>query len=117
MVNKFLDFLLVLLTQFAGGPGPIENNLMRFGLAAVLWGALLIVAWSRQRHNELPREKLLVWGFGLGLARELFMFSFVSLQMLDVVERESVYFVSAPLEQALAMAAVVMSLARSYATF
>ena len=108
MVNKFLDFLLVLLTQFAGGPGPIENNLMRFGLAAVLWGALLIVVWSRQRHNELPREKLLVWGFGLGLARELFMFSFVSLQMLDVVERESVYFVSAPLEQALAMAAVVM---------
>ena len=108
MVNKFLDFLLVLLTQFAGGPGPIENNLMRFGLAAVLWGALLIVVWSRQRHNELPREKLLVWGFGLGLARELFMFSFVSLQMLDVVERESVYFVSAPLEQALAMAAVAM---------
>jgi len=108
MVSKFLDFLLVLLAQFAGGPGPIENNLMRFGLAAIFWGALLIVAWSRQRQNELPREKLLVWGFGLGLARELFMFSFVSLQVLNVVERESVYFISAPLEQALAMAAVVM---------
>jgi len=84
-VNKFLDFLLVLLAQFAGGPGPVENNLMRFGLAAIFWGALLIVAWSRQRQNELPREKLLGWGVGLGLARELFMFSFVSLQVLNVV--------------------------------
>ncbi|MBL7064327.1 MAG: PAS domain S-box protein [Anaerolineae bacterium] len=108
MVSKFLDFLLVLLAQFAGGPGAIENNLMRFGLAAIFWGALLIVAWSRQRQNELPREKLLVWGFGLGLARELFMFGFVSLQMLGIVERESAYFLSAPLERALAMAAVVM---------
>jgi PAS domain S-box-containing protein len=108
MVNKLLNFVLVFLAQFAGGPGPIENNLMRFGLAATCWGALLVVAFSRQRQNELPREKLLVWGFGLGLARELFMFGFVSLQMLGVVERESVYFVSAPLEQALAMAAVVM---------
>jgi len=36
------------------------------------------------------------------------MFSFVSLQMLDVIEREAVYFISAPLEHALAMAAVVM---------
>ena len=107
-MNKFLDFLLVLLAQFAGGPGPIENNLMRFGLAAILWGALLIVAWSRQRQGDLPREKLLVWGFGLGLARELFMFGFVSLQILGIVERESAYFISAPLERALAMAAVVM---------
>ncbi|RLC73281.1 MAG: hypothetical protein DRJ03_21470 [Chloroflexi bacterium] len=108
MVSKFLDFLLVFLSQFAGGPGRIENNLMRFGLAAVFWGLLLTVAWSRQRKEKLPREKLLVWGFGLGLARELFMFGFVALRMLDVIELESVYFISAPLEHALAMAAIVV---------
>ena len=106
-MNKFLEFLLVLLAQFAGGPGGIENNLMRFGLAAISWGLLLIVAWSRQRKEELPREKLLVWGFGLGLARELFMFLSVSLQLLNVIELESVYFISAPLEHALAVAAIV----------
>ena len=107
-MNKFLDFFLLLLTQFAGGPGGIENNLMRFGLAAVFWGLLLAVAWSRQRKEERPREKLLVWGFGLGLARELFMFGSVSLQILDVIELESVYFISAPLEHAIAVAAVVV---------
>jgi hypothetical protein len=106
-VTKLLEFLLVLLAQFAGGPGGAENNLIRFGLAAIFWGLLLFVAWSRQRKEELPREKLLVWGFGLGLARELFMFISVSLQLLNVMELESVYFVSAPLEHALAVAAVV----------
>ena len=107
-MKGFLNYLLLLLSQFAGGPGRPENNLMRFGLAAVFWGVLLVVAYSRQRRQELPREKLLVWGFGLGLARELFMFVFVSLQISGVLERQSAYCVSAPLEQAVAMAAVVV---------
>ena len=72
-MNEFFDFALRLLNQFAGGPGPIENNLVRFGLPAILWGGLLIVAWSRQREQDLPREKLLVWGFGLGFASALLM--------------------------------------------
>jgi PAS domain S-box-containing protein len=107
-VNEFLDYLLVLLAQFAGGPGPRENNLVRFGLAAILWGALLIIAWSRQRQHELPREKFLVWGFGLGFARELYMFSHVSLRILDVAEQGWVYFTTEPLEHALTIAALVL---------
>ena len=31
------DYVLLVLKQFAGGPGPVENNLVRFGLAAILW--------------------------------------------------------------------------------
>jgi PAS domain S-box-containing protein len=107
-VNNFWKYFLTLLTQFAGGPGPAENNLMRFGLAAILWGALLVAAWSRQRRHELPREKLLVWGFGLGFAREMFMFSHVSLRMLGVLENEILRFSTEPLEHALTLAAVVV---------
>lgn len=107
-MEGFADYILLLLSQFAGGPGCIENNLMRFGLPAVMWAALFWVAWSRQRDIERPREKWLVWGFGLALARELFMFTFVSLQIIGVVQRQSAYFISAPLEQALAMAAIVV---------
>ena len=33
-MTKLSDFILLLLNQFAGGPGPRENNLMRFGLPA-----------------------------------------------------------------------------------
>jgi signal transduction histidine kinase len=104
-VEEFLNYVLVLLTQFAGGPGPKENNLVRFGLPAVLWAALLVVAWLRQRHNKYPRERLLVWGFGLASARELFMFSHVSLQLIG---HEPTGHWSEPLEHALTMAAIVM---------
>lgn len=70
-MNQALEFLLQLVRQFAGGPGPMENNLAHFGLRVALWGALLIVAWLRQRQRERPREKLLVWGFGMGFAGAL----------------------------------------------
>ena len=105
---KFLDFILLLLSQFAGGPGPRENNLMRFGLPALLWGALLVVAWLRQRQHDLPREKLLVWGFGLGLARELFMFSHVTMQFLGMTAEGWGGFFIEPMEHSLTMAAIVV---------
>ncbi len=104
-MKEYLDYFLVLLAQFAGGPGPRENNLVRYGLAAVLWAALLVVAWLRQRRQELPRERLLVWGFGLGCASELFMFLHVSMGMLGY-EPGSHY--AEPLEHGLTLAAVVM---------
>ncbi|HSJ58983.1 MAG TPA: GAF domain-containing protein [Anaerolineae bacterium] len=103
---EFRDYILLLLGEFAGGPGPKENNLVRFGLAAILWAVLLAVTWSRQRQHELPREKLLVWGFGMGLARELFMFSHVSFQLLGWPTGENTHL-SEPLEHALTMAAIV----------
>jgi signal transduction histidine kinase len=107
-MKEFWDYLLLLLGQFAGGPGPKENNLVRFGLAAVLWAILLAVAWSRQRNQALPRERLLVWGFGLGLARELYMFFHVSLQLIQGQESEGLgLHISEPLEHALTMAAIV----------
>ena len=107
-MNRYLDFLLNLLAQFAGGPGPKENNLVRFGLAAVLWAVLLSVAWSRQRQQELPREKWLVWGFGLGLTRELFMFSHLAVQLMDLEHGESASFLAEPLEHALTLAALIV---------
>ena len=108
-MEQVVDFVLLLLAQFAGGPGPRENNLIRFGLPAILWAVLLAVAWSRQRQQELPRERLLVWGFGLGLARELYMFGHVAWGFLTGGEPgDPIMHLSEPLEHALTMAAVVM---------
>ena len=101
------DYLLTLLSQFAGGPGPPENNLVRFGLAAILWFVLLAVAWSRQRSGNLPREKLLILGFGFGLVRELFMISQVSGRLLVGAELGVGSEIHQPLEHALTMAAIV----------
>ncbi len=107
-MDTILNFILLLLQQFAGGPGPVENNLMRFGLAALLWLVLLVIAWSRQRNQDLPREKLLVLGFGLVLACELVMFALIAGRMMGwkFLDSENVYH--HPLEHALVMAAIIL---------
>ncbi len=107
-MKSFGEFILLLIQQFAGGPGPIENNLMQFGLAAVLWSILLVVAWSRQRNQDLPREKLLIAGFGLALARELVMFGLTTRRVVGFLDSggEDIYF--HPLEHGLEMAAVIV---------
>lgn len=107
-VDSFFDFIWTLLNQFGGGPGPKENNLVRFGLPAVLWGVLLVVAWSRQRRESLPREKLLVWGFGLGLTRDLFMFSHLMAMLMGLEVHGSGSFLAEPLEHTLTMAALTV---------
>jgi signal transduction histidine kinase len=108
-VEHFVDYVLLLLAQFAGGPGPRENNLIRFGLPAILWAILLVVAWSRQREQKLPRERLLVWGFGLALARELYMFGHVSMGFITGGEPgDPTLHLAEPLEHALTLAAVIM---------
>ena len=107
-MNDFLNFLLQVISQFAGGPGMMENNLVRFILPAILWGALMLIANARQREHILPRERLLVWGFGLGLISSLLMTGFVSLQMLNIVNRETTYPYLVPVDRALAMASIVV---------
>jgi len=106
-MGRVIDFILLFLSQFAGGPGPAENNLVRFGLPAILWAVLFYIAWSRQRTQDLPREKLLVWGFGLALVRELYMFGQMAYRVLGSGDVESHCEVFQPLEHGLAMAAMI----------
>lgn len=102
------EFFLILLQQLAGGPGPVENNLMRFGLAAVMWLILLVIAWNRQKNQDLPREKLLVLGFGLAFLRELIMFILISSKVTGLIgpQNETIYY--HPIEHGLAMASIVV---------
>jgi signal transduction histidine kinase len=107
-MGDLFDFLLNTLAQFAGGPGPPENNLVRFGLAAMLWGALLAIAWSRARHTRRDRERLLVIGFGLAFARELYKFGHLSVKMITGTEHDFFCAITAPLEHALTTGSVVL---------
>jgi len=107
-MSDFGEVLLTFIKQFAGGPGPPENNLMRFALPALLWGALLFIAWRRQRVQHRPREWLLIWGFALGLTRELIMFTLVVMRLLGYKEITTQTWVVQPLEHGLAMAAIIV---------
>ena len=105
---RIFDFLLELMAEFAGGPGPPGNNLVRFGLAATLWFVLLLVAVSRQRQEGPLRERLLVVGFALALLREGFKFAHLSVRLLTGVDHNPFCAVIAPLEHALTLASVVV---------
>ena len=107
-MDQFTELLLQFLTQFAGGPGPAENNVVRFALPAILWAILLYVAWSRQRHEDLPREKWLVWGFALGLLRELFMLGRISLKIVNQSGHDALCAFVEPMEHTLGLAATVV---------
>ncbi|MEW6286164.1 MAG: GAF domain-containing protein [Chloroflexota bacterium] len=107
-MNDLLNFILLLISQFAGGTGQMENNLVRFSIPAITYGALLLVAWSRQRESHPQREKLLVWGFGLGAASATIMFIFAAVQILNLIERETAYPILVPVERALSIASVVV---------
>jgi preprotein translocase subunit YajC len=107
-MDKIPEFILLFLSQFAGGLGPVENNLVRFSLPAILWAVLFYFAWSRQRTQDLPREKLLVWGFGLAFVRELYMFGQMYYRLLGGTAAEATCGVIQPLEHSLAMAAMVV---------
>ena len=100
-VNGAAETFFDILAQFSGGPGPPENNLVRFGLAALLWAVLLVVAGSRQRAAGHPRERWLLWGFGLALLRECFMFGNVVLKMRHPTLGESMGAIVEPVEHLL----------------
>ncbi|MBN1249744.1 MAG: PAS domain S-box protein [Anaerolineae bacterium] len=106
-LSGFLDYVYLVLQQFAGGPGLVENNLMRFGVPAVCLAGLFLIAWSRQRETHSRRERWLLLGFGLGFLRESLMFLHVSSRLMHGGGPDSATFLKAePLEHALAMLAV-----------
>ena len=96
------------LTQIGGGPGPAENNLVRFGLPALFWGVLFIVAWSRRQADPQQRERLLLFGFGLFFAREFFMFLHTFERMVVGPQSLAHRGYIEPLEHALAVSAVLV---------
>jgi len=108
IVSQIINFLQTVIIQFAGGPGPAENNLVRFGLPSLFWAVLLIVAWNRQRQDRLPRERWLLWGFGLGLFREMFMFVNVAFQVMNAPMSEMFCTFIEPFEHTLSLASTLV---------
>lgn len=105
-MSEFVNVLLNFMTQFAGSRGGIDHNVVQFGLAATLWATLLIFALDRRKEDSPAREQLLILGFSLGLARELFMFGLAFVLALGLIDHGLLHAVFPPLEHALANAAM-----------
>lgn len=103
----FLDGFLDLLSRFVGGRQGSQHDVVRFGLAALFWLPLLVIAFLRQRSASRPREKLLLIGFGLGFLRDGFMLVVSCLVELELVEPERLHVFFPPLEHTLSSSATM----------
>jgi signal transduction histidine kinase len=103
-----MAFFLNLLAQFGGGRNDPYNNFVRFGLASLFWGVLVLVAYNRRKKGNAPRERILFYGFSLGLARELFMFGIVLLVQLKIVDSSLLHPIFPPIEHVLTQMSVIV---------
>jgi sensor histidine kinase YesM len=101
-METFANFLLDLLSQFGGGRGDIKNELVRFGLGTSFWSIILLVTVNRLRIDKNPREKILVWGFSIGLLHQFMMFAVTSIAVLGFIEYKVILGIFAPFDLLLA---------------
>ncbi|HEY3309317.1 MAG TPA: EAL domain-containing protein [Desulfuromonadaceae bacterium] len=104
--NNLIRVILDFLTQFAGGRGGIDNNVVQFGVAATIWSVLLAFAMERRKEDDPPRERLLAWGFLFGLGREILMLAMAFILAMRLVDYNLLHVAFPPLEHALSNAAV-----------
>lgn len=103
---NFINVLLDFMTQFAGGRGGIDHNVVQFGIAAIFWGVLMVFAYERRREDDPPRERLLLPAFALGLTREVLMFCLATVLALGWIDHDLLHTIFPPLEHALVNGAV-----------
>jgi signal transduction histidine kinase len=107
-MDRYVEYLLDLVSRLAGGRGGIEGGLVSYVLAGFAWGVLFVLAFTKCRRGHTPREKLLVWGFALAFSREAFMFGVASLQALEIVRPQTLHIIFPPLEHAMFDAALLV---------
>ncbi|MHB8789611.1 MAG: hybrid sensor histidine kinase/response regulator [Desulfobulbaceae bacterium] len=112
----FLITTLDLVARFTGRGGGPEHNIVQFVLAGVAWAALLALALQQQKRRNRTGDRLLVWGFGFGLAREVFMLGVALLFSYGARAKASLPAVFPPLEHALLDLAMVI-IAAAYMGF
>ena len=106
-MKPFFTTFLHLLSRFTGSGGGLDHGVVQFGLGAVLWGVLVVLARQRQRRTQATRERLLLWGFALAMSRDLLLLAMAFLQMLGALDPVVLQQVLPPLENALLNIAMV----------
>ena len=99
-MHNFSDAVLDIISQFTGGRGGVEN-LVLFEIAGVTWAILRFATWSKYRHQPDEREALLLVGFAVALARELFMFTMGIVTHFGLADRLAVHVIFPPAEHVL----------------
>jgi signal transduction histidine kinase/ActR/RegA family two-component response regulator len=105
---EWINTLLNMLAQITGGRGGIDHVIVNYVIGAILFWILFAMALAKYRQKPSPREHLLLWGFGLGLAREVFMIVLAFVQAIGWVDPVALHVIFPPLEHAVRTASLVV---------
>ncbi len=98
-MDPHINIFFTMLAQITGAGDGVDYGLAPCGFAAIFWALLLAFAIARQRQGNFSDEKLLLWGFGCGLGRELFMFLIAVISAFGLVPLDTARRIFPPLEQ------------------
>jgi two-component system cell cycle sensor histidine kinase/response regulator CckA len=103
-----LNELILILTQFAGGPGDPANNVVRFLLAAFFWATLYIVSFWLWQATKDRRHLYFSIAAAIGVSRELFMFVAEYGSFRGYISFPAIFRYYPPLEHSVAILAIIM---------
>lgn len=100
--------LILLFTQFGGGPGDPANNVVRFLLAAFFWGVLFLVSYRMWRSTYDRRHLLFSVSAAVGASRELFMFTAEYGSFRGYIDFAVIFRYYPPLEHTVAILSIAL---------
>lgn len=103
-----LQELILILTQFGGGPGDPANNVVRFLLAAFFWGVLFLVSYRMWRSTNDRRHLLFSISAAVGASRELFMFTAEYGSFRGYIPYQSIFRYYPPIEHSVETLSIIL---------
>ncbi|MBI5847972.1 MAG: PAS domain-containing protein [Nitrospirae bacterium] len=103
-----LQELILILTQFGGGPGDPANNVVRFLLATFFWVVLLLVSSLMWRTTADRRHLYFSISAAVGASRELFMFTAEYGSFRGYISFPTIFRYYPPLEHAVAILSIIL---------
>jgi PAS domain S-box-containing protein len=100
--------LILILTQFAGGPGDPANNVVRFLLAAFFWVTLYIVSFWLWRATTERRHLYFSIAAAVGASREIFMFIAEYGSFRGYISFPAIFRYYPPLEHSVAILSIIL---------
>ncbi len=103
-----LQELILILTQFGGGPGDPANNVVRFLLAAFFWLVLFLVSSLMWSTSTDRRHLYFSIAAAVGASRELFMFFAEYGSFRGYISFATIFLYYPPLEHAVAILSIIL---------
>jgi diguanylate cyclase (GGDEF)-like protein/PAS domain S-box-containing protein len=85
MLINWSNTILNTLSQFTGSSEQVDHVFINYGIASIFYFFLLAIAKAKFKVYKNAYEKILIWGFRIGLFREVFMCTMSLLHISNIV--------------------------------